>query len=159
VKVVRAVDTSGEESLRRELTEAIAEKRRAERAEAAARIQYQILHAQHERLRAEFRSSGGGGNGAGAAAGGGGGGGFFSSDPSGDAGAAAGGASGDVMGGGGASASAGSAADVREPRFVLETVVPLKQTNCRVLAFDARHATLLCSGEGPPNPFARGTLN
>lgn len=56
-QVVKAVDTSGEESLRRELEEAVQDKRRAERAEAAARIQLQILKTTHERLKAEMLST------------------------------------------------------------------------------------------------------
>jgi hypothetical protein len=52
-QVLKAVDTSGEESLRRELEAANQEKRRAERAEASARIQFQILKATHEKFKAE----------------------------------------------------------------------------------------------------------
>eukprot|EP00037_Helgoeca_nana_P015707 m.147182 g.147182 ORF g.147182 m.147182 type:complete len:706 (+) comp23133_c0_seq1:113-2230(+) len=125
VKVLKAVDTSGEESLRRELEAANQEKRRAERAEASARIQFQILKATHEKFKAEvlMRPPGG----------------------------AYGGAATDD----GAGPAEVGPSD-HDPRFVLETTVQLKQTDCRVLEYDERHAMLLCSGEGLANPFGRG---
>eukprot|EP00038_Savillea_parva_P018674 m.24974 g.24974 ORF g.24974 m.24974 type:complete len:738 (-) comp4198_c0_seq1:185-2398(-) len=138
VKVLRAVDTSTEESLRRELADAVQETKRAVRAEAAARIQLQVLKAANDRLKAELQGRWSGGGAAGAHAGGGEG---LSTD------------------GAGPAASSNDAADplAADPRFVLDTTVQLKQTGCRVLEYDERHAMLLCSGEGAANPFARGT--
>eukprot|EP00041_Stephanoeca_diplocostata_P021793 m.514762 g.514762 ORF g.514762 m.514762 type:complete len:731 (-) comp21914_c0_seq3:70-2262(-) len=138
-RVVRAVDTAGTESALRDLQNEKSERERAQRAEAKARIELQIIRKQYEKLKEQLRTA----NSAAA------------TEPDLSRFANSGGFAREDNDSGSTGASDATAHAAVDRRYVLQKVVQIPQNGCRVLAYDRRHAMMLVSAENDrPTPFS-----